>query len=379
MRAVAIIMKLLMITGSFPPMPCGVGDYSAKLAGALAARGDLSVIVLTDQRAALNTPPAGVTVLPCVKDWTWRGVAHLLRLVHEQNPDIVHIQYPTAGYGTAWGIQFVPFLLRIVGVRVVETWHEPTRFRCLPNSLSGRQPIIVVEPDYVMRVRFYYRPLITQRIRYIPLAPSIPSATISVAESSELRASYASPDERILVYFGFAIPNKGIEQIFEVADLKRDIIILICSLDSDNAYHRKLLAYIASSSWSTRTVITGFLEPENVANLLRIADAAVFPFVEGVGMRNTSVLAAKLQGTFTLTTALHRQGYDDGENVFYVLPGDCAAMRAALNQYAGCRSTSSVDSVQSWITIAMKHVAVYEELKFNNFTCKDTSHVVDGG
>ena len=29
-------MKILLVTGSFPPLPCGVGDYAGRLAGALA-------------------------------------------------------------------------------------------------------------------------------------------------------------------------------------------------------------------------------------------------------------------------------------------------------------------------------------------------------
>ena len=283
--------------------------------------------------------------------------------MHKQHPDLVHIQYPTFGYGAnVWGIYFLPLLLRICRVKVVQTWHEPaSRLRYLANALVATR-IIVPEPDYKMLVRSYYRPLIAKRLRYIPVAAAIPCANISKIEKIQLRAQFAGTDDRLLVYFGFAVPMKGIEQLFEIGDPDRDILVLICSLDPDNSYHKELLAKIAGSRWCKRVVVTGFLSAGKVASILAIADSAIFPFPGGVGMRNTSVLAARTQGTFTLTTAQNRHGYDASENVFYAVPGDCASMRTALDLYAGSRSKPVMDAAQSWPAIAEAHVAVYQEL-----------------
>ena len=44
-------MKVLLVTGSFPPMKCGVGDYTACLAEALARKPNIEVAVLTSQGA----------------------------------------------------------------------------------------------------------------------------------------------------------------------------------------------------------------------------------------------------------------------------------------------------------------------------------------
>jgi glycosyltransferase involved in cell wall biosynthesis len=354
-------MKLLMITGSFPPIKCGVGDYCAKLANALANQEKWRVIVLTDSGASKGVTSDSVTLLPCVNDWSWRGIRKLFNIVRSQCPDIVHIQYPTAGYRNARGIYYLPFLLRMSGIRVVQTWHEPTsRLRYLTNALANTL-IVVPEPDYAMRVQFYYQPLISRRLRYIPVSAAIPSSTMNDYEISQLRSEFGSSN-RMLVYFGFAVPMKGIEQIFEVADHQRDVLVLICSLDPANNYHNELLKLTMKPMWRDRVVVTGFLSADKVANLLAVADAAIFPFPGGVGMRNTSVLAARAQGTFTLTTASHRQGYDAAENVFYVSPGDLGAMRTALDRYAGCRRKPSVDGAQSWAAIAKAHMAVYEEV-----------------
>ena len=63
-------MRVMLITGSFPPMHCGVGDYTCKLAAALAERADLCVTVLTSRGA--ETPKAfqqALGVLDAEVEW----------------------------------------------------------------------------------------------------------------------------------------------------------------------------------------------------------------------------------------------------------------------------------------------------------------------
>jgi hypothetical protein len=48
-------MRILLISGSLPPMRCGVGDYTASLATALGRCDDTAVAVLTDTAANPGT------------------------------------------------------------------------------------------------------------------------------------------------------------------------------------------------------------------------------------------------------------------------------------------------------------------------------------
>ena len=45
-------MRVLLVCGTYPPMRCGVGDYTAGLAHAFGRRGDVTVAVLTGSGAA---------------------------------------------------------------------------------------------------------------------------------------------------------------------------------------------------------------------------------------------------------------------------------------------------------------------------------------
>src|ERR1700722_2066745 len=117
-------MRILLVSGSLPPMLCGVGDYTYQLATELGARGDLQVAVLTS-RAARNAEPRGnFQLFAVVERWRLSELGRIFRILKEWRPDIVHVQTPTQGYGSSWVPRILPLLCRLAGLRVVQTWHE---------------------------------------------------------------------------------------------------------------------------------------------------------------------------------------------------------------------------------------------------------------
>jgi len=71
-------MKIALITGSYPPETCGIGDYAAQLAGALRQKGFIVEVI-------------------CNMDWRLRNIRDIVKTVRSVNPDIVHVQYPGVG------------------------------------------------------------------------------------------------------------------------------------------------------------------------------------------------------------------------------------------------------------------------------------------
>ena len=99
---------VLLVSGSWPPQPCGVGDYTERLARELERHG-IGVIRFGNDGFARPFSPAIVSEIgraPC---------------------DIVHIQYPTAGYRRSFTPSALAFGLR--GKPVVVTLHEYASFR----------------------------------------------------------------------------------------------------------------------------------------------------------------------------------------------------------------------------------------------------------
>jgi len=350
-------------------MKCGVGDYTAHLANALARCEDTSVAVLTDVAATPIPSDFQFEVFPLARSWRMLDIAAIATAVRRWRPDIMHIQYPTQGYGDGYLPWLLPSLFRVAKVPVVQTWHEyhPERMgrRNILNAALGGG-LIAVRPDYKSMMSASYRWLIRRKqFRFIPSASAIPRIQFSDGERAALRSRLSSTSKGLVVFFGFAHPAKRIELLFEIADPDRHRLVLVCDLNSGDAYQESILKSINREPWTGRVTVTGFLPADEVGQILAAADAVVLPFQNGGGLWNTSIRAATAQGTFVLTTSDERHGYDSSENAYYARPDDVPDMREALQTFIGRRSINnnngSVKDLRcEWDSIASAHVSLFK-------------------
>jgi glycosyltransferase involved in cell wall biosynthesis len=342
-------------------MPCGVGDYTASLAEALRRSGKARVAVLIGDQEGQAQP--GVELFR-LHGWSMRHAFAALRAAASWKPDLVHMQFPTQGYRSGWLPWIFPLLLRLSGFRVVQTWHEftPMGLRGLPLCLAPG-PAIVVRPRYVESSARWCRWFLeNRRIVFVPSASSIPRSGLTQQQREELHSKLAKGQERVVSYFGFAYPHKGVELLFDIADPARDHLLLICDLHDDNIYHQTILERCRRKPWAGKVTVTGFLPPHEVGNFLSASDAVVLPFLAGAGEWNTSLQAATAQGVFLLTTSSSAEGYDPVTNVHYCRPGDAEGMRLGLNSRIGRRVDPVTDAHANWAQIADSHIGVYTEL-----------------
>jgi glycosyltransferase involved in cell wall biosynthesis len=340
-----------------------VGDYTGRLAKALGRRQDTSVAVLTDAAAKPVPSDFDFEVFPVVEGWRMRNLIRIAKVVQRWHPDLIHFQYPTQGYGRSYLPWLLPFLFSIANVPIVQTWHEyhmeTVRRNLLNAVLSGG--LVVVRPDYKATMPNWYRWLIRRKhFGFIPNASAIPQMRFNDTQRLAIRSRFASPLTHLVVYFGFAYPPKRIELLFEIADPSEDHLVLICDLDSNDAYHRLISDRLNRAPWTGKVTVTGFLPAEDVGRILAAADAVVLPFQDGGGLWNTSIHAAVRQGTFVLTTACDQQGYDSSSNIYYARPDDVADMRCALRTHIGDRSpVIDGNPICEWEAIADAHRALY--------------------
>jgi glycosyltransferase involved in cell wall biosynthesis len=356
-------MKILLVSGSLPPMKCGVGDYTASLAKALGRCKDTSVAVLTDAAATPIPADFDFEVFPLARGWRMADVVRIGEATRRWRPDIVHVQYPTQGYGFRYLPWLLPTFFSVVNVPVVQTWHENhmERARCnlLNAALSGG--LIVVRPNYKAMMPGWYRWLIRRKkFECIPNASAIPRIRLSDKETFAIRSHFAPPPTRLIVYFGFVHPAKRVELLFEIADPAQHHLVLICDLNSKDEYHRAILNRINHEPWIGKVTIAGFLPAEEAGRLLAAAEAVLLPFRDGSGSWNTSVHAAVIQGSFVLTTSREQHGYDTLRNVYYARPDDVADMGLALRTHVGSRSPEIAnDPASEWEAIADAHRSFY--------------------
>lgn len=349
-------MRILFVTGAFPPMRCGVGDYIALLESHMSNFSGITTGVLTSIAAGCNPEPP-LHFFPVVQKWNLTALAVVLRALKEFQPDIVHLQYP-ASFGRVFLPNFLPLICSVMRIPMVQTWHEHPIYSQLINSIPA-DTLVVVEPRYPAEYRQPYRTAVRHKKSIcIPIGSNMPKAVLSPLETTSIRERFNALNSRMIVYFGFAQPFKGLEHIFEAADPLSDRLVLICDLDPADAYQSSILHLSETRPWGGNCFVTGYLPADDISRILASADAAVFPFIHGATTRNGSILAARLQGTFVVTTHLERRGYDAGEHTSYVAPGHSAGMRKELDRWAGKR-IEGVPPVSSWQDIAERHTALY--------------------
>lgn len=359
-------MRVLLITGSFPPMRCGVGDYSQKLADALMVGGRLQVAVLTSDQVEGRNARSGIEIFPVMKKWRLTETHRVIRVIGFWKPDLIHIQYPTQGYGSGMLPWILPLVAYFMRVKVVQTWHEiygiRYALRVFLKSITPSQ-LIVVRPHYKELLQTMMRwTLWGKEPKYIRNASVIPRAEMSAEQKSEFRKKYLQEQKRLIVFFGFVYPSKGVEFLFDIADPETDRIIIAGVVDKNEGYGKDIETRAQAPKWLGKVEITGFLESEEIARLLVVADAVILPFRVGGGEWNTSLHSAIHNGTFVITTSASRNGYDKSSNVYYARIDDLNEMRKALNIYFGSKREPALSQeTAGWSEIADQHLRLYEK------------------
>jgi glycosyltransferase involved in cell wall biosynthesis len=356
-------MRVLLVSGSYPPMKCGVGDYTQQLAHALANVPGLEVGVLTSQSAG-DAPNSRVEVMPHLLSWHASQATTAVRSLRSWRPNVVHIQYPTQGYAGALA-NLMPLISKLCGATVVQTWHEPMDVRDFLLRRLVPSEIIAVRPNLRALLPPLARLMLQGKtLHYIRGASSLPVARLNDEEAQALRQRYLSGQQRLVVFFGFVYPHKGVHRLFEIADPELDHIVIAGNLDVDMNYRARLFS-LAQESWAGKVTFTGFISRHQAAELLSVSDAVVLPFLDGGGEWNSSIHGATVNGAYVVTTSTDRRGYDPIQNVAYTEIDSVAEMRAALALSNDRRRSGTSDASAGWDAVVARHLQVYQHHRQN--------------
>lgn len=358
-------MRILLATGSFPPMKCGVGDYSQNLSDALAADNRFRVGILTSTIGAGRDKVENIEVFPVIKKWGLIETLKVIKIIRNWSPDIVHIQYPTQGYGKGLLPWILPMIAFLMGKKVVQTWHEGYSLGSIFKLF-----LISIIPSVLVFVRPRYKECLHPMLFwalwgknsvFIPNASTIPGIVLDEQIKNILKNKYLNNQKRLIVFFGFVYPSKGVELLFEIADPASDQIVIVGEINNESEYSKKIMKHALVEPWLGKVTITGFLSIPDVAELLVVADAVILPFRTGGGEWNTSIHGAVLNRTFVITTSLTKRGYNNKYNIYFAKIDNIQEMKLALNTYAGKRRVYDADiDMDEWGKIAKQHFLLYE-------------------
>ena len=397
-------MRILSITGEYPAMQGGVGDYTRRLSQALGALGaDIHVLTHADAGGDHLRVPAGAyepTVYPVMKRTGWNLWGETRRLVRELRPDIVHIQYQSAAYGLHPAVNYLPWRLRWLRHRppVVATFHDlrypylfpkagPLRWHAVLALARGSDANVVTNPADWGRLADAG---LAAGLRPIPIGSNIECQPPADYDRTRQRAQWgAGPETWLLAYFGFLNAGKGGETLVRaLAELVRAghpaRLLMVggkigASDPTNEAYLAHVERLIADLGVADRVQWTGFTASEQVSANLLAADCAVLPYRAGASLRHGSLMAALAHGLPIVSTQAGAQDRTaqqlfpmlrDGDSALLTPPEEPARLAAAVQNVMAdpalaARLAAAAQTLAKqfeWDTIARRHLETYGEL-----------------
>jgi glycosyltransferase involved in cell wall biosynthesis len=333
------MMKIALITGSYPPDADGIGDYTSQLVHSLIQQGvTVEVIHRTN--------------------WRLSNMGSIIKSIRACNPDIVHMQYPTAGYGRRLTPQLLSLLIpSVVTVHEASEAHILRKLSLYPFTLRSRHIIFTTpyEQHFVVR----RAPWISQRCNVIPVGSSI--RTGQFERNRNLTE---------VVYFGFFRPQKGLEEVFTLAELVKQkglpfsVRLIGKPFPVDSPYFKEL--YRRSEKLPIKWDID--LAEDVVADLLSGVSMGYMPYPDGASGRRTSLLALLANGVATITTrGAHTPSSLDQAVLFTQDTGQALQLIEKIRSDDVLRNRLSENgrtyaSQFRWDAIAKKHLELYENL-----------------
>ncbi|WP_267361685.1 MULTISPECIES: hypothetical protein [unclassified Methylobacterium] len=331
-------LKIAMICGTWPPSPCGVGDYTGHLARSLENKD-----VLVD-RISLDGKPEIQKLLT------------LKRSIISMDHDVVHVQYPSIGYGRSIAPCIIPFLKRstpiIVTIHEYKNFHLLRRPWFLPFAYATRGRIFTnrTERDYFNAT----------------LRPSPANEAILAIPSNIPRAPQRPRRLKSVCMFTLLTPHKGIEDFLSLANdphVAGDFTFsLIGAVTESNAEYAEHIVRAAKMGNVTTHLN---LKEDDVSQLLAVHQYGYMPYPDGAAEKRGSLLAGLANGLVILTTHSNITSPELVHCTVRVTSPTDAAMKLIVlesepSQITDFRKRATQYRVPDWGELADQHIAFYE-------------------
>lgn len=402
-------MRVLFITGEFPPMQGGVGDCTHEIAKELVSRGvDIQVLTSTKARAESGILNSKFKIQTSIRKWDWSSLRVIARACRDFAPEVVHIQYQTGAFGMHPAINFFPRVLpwlRRGRIKVGVTFHDLRVPYLFPKAGPVREwvtRVLAQSCDAVIATNDEdYLKLETWNAKHLDLIP-IGSNITTTPPGNYDRAAWRAQlgvDENatLLCYFGFLNESKGGETLMRALALIPNAKLLMiggqtgASDPTNIAYLAKIKSLISELQLTQRVIWTDHVAPEIVTAHFTASDICVMPYRDGASYRRGTLMAALAHGCAIVTTmttdrrpmtdaqnvavggrqlAVKLPALIDGTNCLLIPPDDSQAIADAVRKLvvtpelrakigAGARALAQHFT---WNKIAQQHLALYRQI-----------------
>ena len=345
-------MHILFVTGEYPPMQGGVGDYTRELGRALHSQ-SARVTVLTSERAVQPDCAEfddGIRVLPAIRHWDWPIWRTVHGLAADLNVDWIHVQYQTAAFGMHPAINFAPWWWRRQDLHTAWTYHDLLVPYLFPKAGRRLRTWTTEHPattaDLVVVTNEGDRLQLERKGRAavaIPIGSNIRGLHLSARERAARRRARGYADgDLVLAYFGFLNRSKGglplVKTLHQVSRQNPHTRLLMigeqygASDQTNRDYLQEVEALAHKLGVHDRIQWTGRLPDDEVAAELNAIDVLLMPYEDGASLRRGTLMAGLVNGCAIVTTTPQAPlpELQHGRDVLFVAPGDIDAMTRAV-------------------------------------------------
>ncbi|MCS5489182.1 glycosyltransferase family 4 protein [Algoriphagus limi] len=294
-------MKLVFITNNFPPISCGVGDYTYNLAQEFVKTGhEVGIVCRIDSRISSHWGKGleGITVYPIGVNWGLSDWKRVMNLLQDLKPDRVLLQYVPysfSRFGTPVLIPLVWFILRLKKYNIHITYHEIAmwagwgKIKYLPISfiqftiayttLFLSKSVFVSTQFVSNQLQYFYK---SNKIAVVPIGGNFPFNKVEKVDSDKIIICTAglSPSRNVLL----------IKTFCEMAEEIPFLELWVLGKYNEKTFLKVESNYAASKGWN-RIVFTGVISSKDFAAFLSQAD--FFCFIDYVDKNGIGGISTK--------------------------------------------------------------------------------------
>lgn len=311
-------MRLCYISGSYPPMKDGVGDFAHHIAEILT---DLPIAdILFVLKKGVKAPEKHQNYLT---DFSHYQLTEVKKRILNFKPDKVLIEYPCKGYGQNLMINLLPALIKLADptIKIILNIHEYSNYTWKGKVRIAMMCLVSDSILVTDRKNFNKLSKLKKNVRDIlPVPPQIP-----IVE----KKTYLMTQKGLLFSFwGFVRPNKGLHLLLSAFFLYQKNnpharLNLLTDL-GDSTYEIQLKNYIKEYDLQDKISCSGFLADDKLSNALSESDVCILPFTDGVSDRRGTLKAAMAMGIPLISTKTKKeyspQGLLDKKNILLCQP-----------------------------------------------------------
>ncbi len=345
-------MDILMIS-TFPPRRCGIGDYTADLVRELAENKDVRIRVLTyqDGIGAGTSYQNGFEISRQLKNRTSpRSMDSLLK---QSGADLVHLQSSSFLHRPSLSAA----IAQTCAVPLVTTVHDTPGswrlFYTIPalREVYRKSARLITHSQGVSRILLEFHDIEDDRLVRIPYGVDT-MRYHPAADGGEIRNIYGLGDKRIVLFFGFLRPGKGLESLLmawsKIEHRYPEALLVIAGgipdrprrfalfLRSEKDYPRRLQELVRRLDIEERILFTDYVPKARVPGLLAMADMVVLPY-EGNPSQSDSLYKALSCGTPIIATGVQgfREMLEEGKDTILFPPKDFNALADSMDILLG--------------------------------------------